>query len=107
MSPETDPLKLKIDQARARLQTLEARYATHARKHDTRRKIIAGALLFDAASKDERFAGILRELLDRIERPNDKRPFQGWDVPAPGAVNSLDASEDQENKSGALGTYQR
>lgn len=80
---ETDALKLKIDQARARLQNLEARYAVQARKNDTRRKIIAGGLLFDAASKDERYAAILRQLLDRIERPNDKKPFIGWQTPSP------------------------
>jgi hypothetical protein len=80
---ETDALKVKIDQARARLQAMEARYAVRARKADTRRKIIAGGLLFEAASKDERYAAILRQLLDRIERPHDKKPFIGWPVPAP------------------------
>lgn len=80
---ETDALRVKIDQARARLQMLEARYAVRARKADTRRKIIAGALLFDAAAQDERYAEILRRLLDRIERPHDKKPFIGWPLPSP------------------------
>ena len=80
---ETDALRVKIDQARARLQAMEARYAVRARKADTRRKIIAGALLFDAAAKDERWAALLRQLLDRIERPHDRKPFIGWPVPAP------------------------
>ncbi len=83
MTDPDDALKTKIEQARVRLQTLEARYATQARKNDTRRKIIAGGLLFDAASKDEHYSAILRELLTRIDRPNDKRPFQGWTVPEP------------------------
>jgi hypothetical protein len=83
---ETDALKLKIDQARARLQAMEARYATRARKADTRRKIIAGALLFDAAAKDERWAQLLRQLLDRIDRPHDKKPFIGWPVPVPSSA---------------------
>lgn len=80
---ETDALRVKIDQARARLQAMEARYAVRARKADTRRKIIAGALLFDAAAKDERYAEILRRLLDRIERPHDRKPFVGWPLPSP------------------------
>ena len=80
---ETDALRVKIEQARARLQAMEARYATRARKADTRRKIIAGALLFDAAAKDERYAAILRQLLDRIERPHDRKPFIGWSLPSP------------------------
>lgn len=78
---EADALKLRIEQTRARLQALEARYAQAARKNDTRRKIIAGGLLFDAAEKDPRFAAVLGELLTRIERPNDKKPFAGWAVP--------------------------
>lgn len=78
---EADALKLRIEQTRARLQALEARYAQAARKNDTRRKIIAGGLLFDAAEKDPRFAAVLGELLTRIERPNDKKPFAGWTVP--------------------------
>ena len=80
---EADALKLKIDQARARLQALESRYASQARKNDTRRKVIAGGLLFDAASKDEKFSAVLRELLTRIDRPHDKKPFQGWAIPEP------------------------
>ena len=80
---ETDALRVKIDQARARLQMLEARYATRARKADTRRKIIAGALLFDAAANDERWAELLRQLLTRIERPHDRKPFIGWPLPSP------------------------
>jgi len=83
MTDPDDALKTKIEQARVRLQALEARYATQARKNDTRRKIIAGGLLFDAASKDEHYSAILRQLLTRIDRPNDKRPFQGWSVPEP------------------------
>ena len=76
-----DPLKLKIEQTRARLADLEARYAQTARKNDTRRKIVLGALLIDAAEKDPRFAGVLGELMCRIERPNDHKPFAGWTVP--------------------------
>jgi ubiquitin len=48
MPDPDEALKTKIEQAKARLQALEARYATQARKNDTRRKIIAGGLLFDS-----------------------------------------------------------
>jgi hypothetical protein len=50
------------------------------RKLDTRRKIIAGGLLFDAASKDKQWAHHLAVLLTRIDRPNDKEPFEGWSI---------------------------
>jgi hypothetical protein len=49
-------LQQKADQHNAKLQAAKARLADTERKLDTRRKIIAGGLLFDAASKDKQWA---------------------------------------------------
>jgi hypothetical protein len=73
-------LQQKADQHLARLQAAKARVAETERKMDTRRKIIAGGLLFDAAVKDKQWAHHLATLLARIDRPNDKEPFEGWSI---------------------------
>ena len=71
----------KVAQAKARLDALNARVATEGRRLDTRRKIILGGLLLDAATKDKRFAGIVSELTHRISRDQDRKPFEGWTLP--------------------------
>jgi len=71
----------RVDQAKARLAALNARVAAEGRRLDTRRKIILGGLLIDAASKDKRFAGIVSELIHRISRDQDRKPFEGWTLP--------------------------
>ncbi|MGY2737333.1 mobilization protein [Sphingomonas sp. UYP23] len=70
--------RLKVQQAKARLQLLEARTATLNRKADARRKIILGGLLLDAAMKDAEWEAGLKELMDRIVRDQDRRAFEGW-----------------------------
>ena len=37
-------------------------------------------MLFDAAAKDKQWAQHLAVLLTRIDRPNDKEPFEGWSI---------------------------
>lgn len=81
----------KAEQATARLQALEAKANAEARKLDTRRKVILGALLIDEAEKDERFARALIALLERISRDQDRKAFEGWPPPSP----SQTASEPQ------------
>ncbi len=73
-------LQQKADQHNARLQAAKARLMEIERKLDTRRKIIAGGLLLDAAAKDKQWAKHLAVLLTRIDRPNDKEPFEGWNI---------------------------
>ena len=73
-------LQQQADQTIARLQAAKARMAETERKLDTRRKIIAGGLLFDAAAKDKQWAHHLAVLLTRIDRPNDKEPFKDWTI---------------------------
>lgn len=79
--------RLKVFQAQARLEALSARAAAHERQADTRRKIILGGLLLDAASKDARYANILRTLVQRIGRDADRRPFAGWVPPSPSSTD--------------------
>jgi hypothetical protein len=78
-TPEAiEKAKKRVQQAQARLQDLNARAATIGRKQDTRRKIILGGLLLDAAIKDQRFEGVLSELMKRIARDQDRKVFDGW-----------------------------
>jgi len=81
-TPEAiEQARKKVAQAKARLDALNARVATEGRRLDTRRKIILGSLLLDAASKDKRFAGIVSELTHRISRDQDRKPFEEWTLP--------------------------
>ena len=73
-----DALRTKLTQLQNRLQQLDARAAQEERKRDTRRKIILGGLLLEAASKERRFAEALDELMTRIQRPQDKAAFAEW-----------------------------
>lgn len=81
-SPDAiDKARKRVDQAKARLDALNARIATEGRRLDTRRKIILGGLLLDAAGKDARFAGVVAELMTRIDRDQDHKAFDGWSLP--------------------------
>src|SRR3546814_13805515 len=68
----------KVEQAKARLQALEAGAATLNRKQDARRKIILGGLLLDAAMKDPAWESRLNDLTSRISRDQDPSAFHGW-----------------------------
>ncbi|WP_264960635.1 conjugal transfer protein TraD, partial [Neoasaia chiangmaiensis] len=60
-----------------------ARAAERERNRDTRRKIITGGLLIEWAERDQRAADFLKEVLARISREHDHKPFEGWTVPGP------------------------
>ncbi len=75
-------LRSKMDQLRAQAQALEARQRGRERKADTRRKIILGGLLLDAAARDERFARDVADLLARLSRDQDRKAFEGWSPPS-------------------------
>ena len=78
-SPDTIArAKKQLDQAKARLADLNARIATEGRRLATRRKIILGGLLLDAAMKDAWYAGVVTELLGRMTRDQDHAAFVGW-----------------------------
>ena len=89
--PTTDQIekaRLKASQAKARLQALEARLSEASRKLDTRRKIILGGLLMDAAGKDEHYAKVVTALMGRIDRDHDRQAFEGWTPPTPAASSA-------------------
>lgn len=86
-SDQIEKARLKASQAKARLQALEARLSDASRKLDTRRKIILGGLLIDAAGKDERYAKVVASLMGRIDRDHDRQAFQDWTPPAPASAD--------------------
>ena len=78
-TPEAiESARRKVQQAKARLQALEARAATLNRKADARRKIILGGLLLDAAMKDPAWESRLTDLMNRISRDQDRKAFEDW-----------------------------
>ena len=60
-----------------------ARAVERERNRDTRRKIITGGLLIEWAERDQRASNFLQEVLARISREHDHKPFEGWTVPRP------------------------
>ena len=89
--------KLAVKQAKARLQAIENRQSEAERKLETRRKIILGGLLLDAAEKDEKFAQTLQLLVGRVSRDQDAKAFDGWQPPRP-ALAPAPAKFGQEEK---------
>lgn len=53
------------------------------RKKDTRRKILLGAALLDAAERNEGVARFLASVVGRLERPTDQAAFEGFELPRP------------------------
>ncbi len=76
-----DALKKKRDQLNARIAKLNARKAAESRRIETRRKIVAGALLLAAVAADrhaEKPVGIARwwdAQLPHLKRPQDRALF--------------------------------
>ena len=70
----------RVSQAQARLEAVTARVNEIGRRRDTRRKIILGGLLLDAAQKDPKMEALLGELLTRISRDQDHKAFEGWSL---------------------------
>ena len=52
------------------------------RKQDTRRKILAGAKLFEWAREDREAAELLQSMIEELEG-SDREPFEDWDPPSP------------------------
>lgn len=83
MTHKIEAARKKAEQAKARLQALEARGSQIERKRDARRKIIVSGVLFDWATKDPEGAKILNVLLNRVVREQDLKAFEGWEPPTP------------------------
>jgi hypothetical protein len=79
MTPERlERLERLAKQASARLDNAKARLKSEERKKDTRRKIIMGSLLIDAAQKDPKWRHMFDELMRRVDREHDLKAFEGW-----------------------------
>ena len=77
MPDALEKARIKLEQAKARYQRLEARASVARRKADARRKIIAGALLLDALDKGETITSY-DDLKRRITRDVDLKAFEEW-----------------------------
>lgn len=109
-SEKLEALRQKRAQLDAKIQAIAARDAQAARAMDTRRKVILGGLLLEAASKNQ-WPRDLKQMLSWLTRENDKKAFEGWsltsepaakiataakEAPAPEAAQRATASETSE-----------
>lgn len=94
---QIEKARLAVKQAKARLQAIENRQSEAERKLETRRKIILGGLLLDAAEKDEKFARALQVLVGRVSRDQDAKAFEGWQQPRPATPVSASGSNSAED----------
>ena len=85
LTKKIEAARKKAEQAKARLQALEARGSQIERKRDAKRKIVLGGLLLDWAGKDPEAARFLSALLNRVVREQDMKAFQDWKPPSAGA----------------------
>jgi hypothetical protein len=75
-----EALRQKRAQLDAKIQAIAARDAQKARALDTRRKVILGGLLLEAASKNQ-WPKNIKEMLSWLTRENDQKAFDGWTPP--------------------------
>jgi len=69
-------LSKRKEEIEAQMQTLTRQKRKRERKEDTRRKILAGAVVLTHAEQDKGFKSALLDLLDRfVERDQDRRLF--------------------------------
>lgn len=73
----------KISQSKARIQRNKAQENAEERKRKTRQQIIIGGLVIERARKHPGWHRQLMKLIDQLDRPQDKKAFQGFDLPAP------------------------
>lgn len=79
----TEKTETKIEKIRARIAQDEARLAALVqqqkkaeRSRDTRRKVLAGAVILNAVAKDEKLRNLFRNLLnDGLSAPRDRELF--------------------------------
>ena len=69
-------LERKEAQLKARIQKKRAEVKSKNRRQDTRKKIIAGAIVLEHAEHDQFFATTLEKLLKKhVTRPEDRKLF--------------------------------
>ncbi|MEM7504481.1 MAG: mobilization protein [Pseudomonadota bacterium] len=85
-------LQHKQSMLQGRIQKEKARVRTMERKADTRRKIVAGAIVLEHALHDERFGEYLEKLLARhVTRPQDRVLFELPPLPQTRAAQDQEA----------------
>ena len=78
----------QFEEAKARLQAVEARERTAERKRDTRRKVILGGALLELASRDAEAEKMIARLVSGLSRDRDRKSFEGWQPPSPAQSSS-------------------
>lgn len=73
----------QYEQAKARLQAARARESEKQRKLEARRKIILGGALIERAARDPQAARMLITLVAGLGRQQDRKTFEGWNLPSP------------------------
>lgn len=87
---QLDALKKRKSQIEAQISALNARRQKEAKRTDTRRKVVAGAILLEHCEHDASFKELVASLLNRfLTRDVDRALFAeefGWPMPprAPG-----------------------
>ena len=85
LTPEEQIARAVREKARAEETIRRAKKAFRdtERKKDTRRKIILGAALLEAADRSESVANFVSVVVDRLQRPTDRAAFENFDLPKP------------------------
>lgn len=68
-------LQAKRDRLNARIQKEQAKARTEARKEDTRRKIVAGAIALEHCEHDPNFRHVFHDLLRKHVKESDQALF--------------------------------
>ncbi len=69
-------LELKQSQLQARIKNEKAKIRTEARKLDTRKKVVAGAIALEHMNHDPAFAETMKKLLAEHVKESDKHLFE-------------------------------
>ena len=85
LTPEEQIARAVREKAKAEETIRRAKKALRdtERKKDTRRKIILGAALLNAADRSESVANFVSFVVDRLQRPTDRAAFENFDLPKP------------------------
>ncbi|MDY1010344.1 hypothetical protein [Sphingomonas sp. CFBP9019] len=75
---EVEIVERKIERAQALSQRLKRLAVDHSRRADTRRKIILGGALLNAARSEPELAALVARFVAAITRPADLKPFEGF-----------------------------
>jgi hypothetical protein len=101
---QLEALKAKKAQLDARISALNARRQKEAKRLDTRRKVVAGAIALEHCEHDANFKELLGSLLNRfLTRPVDRELFVelfGIDPATPGTPEKSTAKDKPDKPKG-------